>query len=145
MLMCRMVLHVYCFPLQHVSDIMIFYPIVFQSIMKHGVLRELHTALVITSNKSIRSHIVSQTATLNAIYSASTVLKATDLCFLLHQETMLNSKVKQQLNVLFRSTIRFAQSISTYPCKLKFTLEAYLRPYPIVPRIYLNKCFIVIQ
>jgi hypothetical protein len=58
-------------------------------------------------NKSVRilqSHTASRTATLNAIYSASAVLKATELCFLLHQETMANSKVKQQPDVLFRST-----------------------------------------
>jgi hypothetical protein len=39
MLMCRKVLHMYSFPLHHVSDIMIFYLNVFQSIVKHRVLR----------------------------------------------------------------------------------------------------------
>jgi hypothetical protein len=51
--MCRKILHVYYFPLQYVSNIMIFYFDVFQSIMKHRVLRELHTTLVITSNNGI--------------------------------------------------------------------------------------------
>jgi hypothetical protein len=51
-LMCRKVLHVYYFPLHHVSDIMIFYLNVFRSIMKHRVLRELHTTLVITMNNN---------------------------------------------------------------------------------------------
>ena len=48
LLMGRKVLQVYCFPLHHVSDIVIFYLDVFRSIMKHRVLKELHTALVIT-------------------------------------------------------------------------------------------------
>jgi hypothetical protein len=43
---------VYCFPLHHVYDIMIFYLNVFRFIVKHGVLRELHIALVITINNS---------------------------------------------------------------------------------------------
>ena len=51
--MCRKVLRVYCFPLHHVSDIMIFYLNVFRSIMKHKVLRELHTTLVITMKNRI--------------------------------------------------------------------------------------------
>jgi hypothetical protein len=51
--MCRKVLHMYFFPLQHVYDIMIFYLIVFRSIMKHGALRELHIDLVITNNNRI--------------------------------------------------------------------------------------------
>jgi hypothetical protein len=40
------VLHVYLFPLHHVSDIMIFYLNVFRSIIKHRFLKELHTTLV---------------------------------------------------------------------------------------------------
>jgi len=72
------------------------------------------------------------------------VLKAIELCFLLHQETMVDPKVKQQPDVLFQSSALLAQSASTYPCKLKSTLEAYLEPYPIVPCIYLNTCFFAI-
>jgi hypothetical protein len=53
LLMCRKVLHVYFFPLHHVSDIMIFYLNMFRSIMKHRVLIELHTALVIINNNRI--------------------------------------------------------------------------------------------
>ena len=47
LLMCRRVLHMYCFPLHHVSNIMIFYLNVFRYIMEHRVLKELHIALVI--------------------------------------------------------------------------------------------------
>ena len=57
LLMCRKVLHVYCFPLHHVSDIMIFYLNVFRSIVKHRVLRELHTTLVIMTNSG-RIHLM---------------------------------------------------------------------------------------
>jgi hypothetical protein len=39
----------------------------------------------------------------------------------------------------------YTQSASAYPCNLMSTLEAYLRPYPTVPRRYLNTCFVVIQ
>jgi hypothetical protein len=57
LLMGRKVLQVYCFPLHHVSDIMIFYLNVFQSVMKHKVLRELHTTMVITKNNG-RIHLM---------------------------------------------------------------------------------------
>jgi hypothetical protein len=57
LLMGRKVMHVYCLPLHHVSDIVIFYLDVFRSIMKHRVLRELYTALVITMNSS-RIHLM---------------------------------------------------------------------------------------
>jgi hypothetical protein len=50
------------------------------------------------------------------------VLKATELCFLLHRETMANPKVKQQLDVLFWSIVLSVQSILEYPYKLKSTL-----------------------
>ena len=95
--------------------------------------------------RSLWSHTASRTTTLNAIYSASVVLKATELCFLLHQDTMEDPKVKQQPDVLFRSTALPARSASAYPCKLMSTMEAYLRPYPIVPWRYLNTCFTTIQ
>jgi hypothetical protein len=53
--------------------------------------------------------------TLDPIYSASVVLKATEFCFLLYQETMENFTVEKQLDVLFRSTVLFSQSKLTYP------------------------------
>jgi hypothetical protein len=57
LLICKKVLHVYCFPLHHVYDIIIFYLNVFRSIVKHRVLIELHTTLVITMNNG-RIHIM---------------------------------------------------------------------------------------
>jgi hypothetical protein len=47
----------YCFPMHHVSDVMIFYLNVFRSIVKHKVLREHHTNLVITMNNG-RIHLM---------------------------------------------------------------------------------------
>jgi hypothetical protein len=47
LLMCRKVLHVYYFPLHHVSENDILSQRVFDLIMKHRVLKELYTALVI--------------------------------------------------------------------------------------------------
>jgi hypothetical protein len=52
--------------------------------------------------------------TLIAIYSASMVLKVTNFCFLLHQETMEKFMVEHQLDVLFRSTVIFALFESAY-------------------------------
>jgi hypothetical protein len=48
-LMCRKVIPMYCFPLHHVFDIMIFYLNVFQSIMKHRVLKEIYKHLWLSS------------------------------------------------------------------------------------------------
>jgi hypothetical protein len=45
--MCRKVLHVYDFPLHHISDIRIFHLIVFRSIRKHWVLKDLYTRLLV--------------------------------------------------------------------------------------------------
>jgi hypothetical protein len=62
------------------------------------------------------------------MYSASVVLKAIEPCFLLHQETMADPKVKKKPKVLFLSTALPAQFASAYPYNLKSTLVAYLRP-----------------
>jgi hypothetical protein len=48
LLVCRKVLHMYCFPLHDISDIMVFDLNVFRFIVKHKILRELHTTLVIS-------------------------------------------------------------------------------------------------
>jgi hypothetical protein len=53
--------------------------------------------------------------TLNDIYFAYVVLKATELFFLQHQETMTTFTIEQQPDVLFWSTILSAQSVSAYP------------------------------
>ena len=89
--MCRKVLHVYDFPLHHISDIRIFHLIVFRSIRKHWVLKELYTQLWLSSYNPSHDQVNLSEAceaillrTLDAIYSASVVLKATEFCFLLH-------------------------------------------------------------
>jgi hypothetical protein len=48
LLVCRKVLHMYCFPLHHISNVMVFDLDVFRFIVKHKILLELHTTLVIT-------------------------------------------------------------------------------------------------
>ena len=60
--MCRKVLHVYDFPLHHISYIRIFHLIVIWSIRKHWVLKNLYTRLLVIiigsiswSSKSVRS------------------------------------------------------------------------------------------
>jgi hypothetical protein len=55
--MSRKILHMNCLPLHHVSDIVILDFNVFRSVMKHWVLGELYTTLVITVNSS-RIHLV---------------------------------------------------------------------------------------
>ena len=67
--MSRKILYMYCLPLHHVSDIVILDFNVFRFVMKHWVLGELYTALVVTMNsrrihlmivvKSLRSHTTS--------------------------------------------------------------------------------------
>jgi hypothetical protein len=52
--------------------------------------------------------------TLDVIFSASMVLKAIEFCFFLHQEPMATFIVEQQSDVLFQSTVLFAQSESAY-------------------------------
>jgi hypothetical protein len=120
---------VYYFPLHHIFDIMIFHLNVFRSIKKHWVLKELYKRLLLSSYNSSHDQVNMSEAceatllrTLDVIYFAFVVLKATEFCFLLHQGTMANFTITQQLDVLFRSTILSAQSVSAYPCKLNFTL-----------------------
>jgi hypothetical protein len=50
-------------------------------------------------------------STLDDTYFDSVVLKTTEFCFLLHQEIMAIFTVRQQLDVLFRSTVLSAQSV----------------------------------
>jgi hypothetical protein len=62
LLMCRKVLHVYNFPLHHISDIWIFHLIVFRSIKKQWVLKDIYTRILVIiigsiswSSKYVRS------------------------------------------------------------------------------------------
>ena len=61
---------------------------------------------------SFLSHMASHEVVLAAKYSASDELKATDFCFLLHQEVIPDPMLKQYLEVLFRSTELPTQSAS---------------------------------
>ena len=83
--------------------------------------------------------------TLAAIYSASVILSATEVCFLLNQDIIVDPKLKQQPETLFLSTALRAQSESIYPCNLTSSPKTYLTPYPIVPHKYLNTCFVATQ
>jgi hypothetical protein len=61
LLMCRKVLHMYDFPLHNISHIRIFHLIMFRSIKKHQVLKDIYTWLLVIiigsiswSSKSVR-------------------------------------------------------------------------------------------
>ena len=125
LLMCRKVLHEYDFPLHLISEIRMFHLIVFRSIRKHWVLKELllttfrhhhkiHLMVKQICQKLLNPHYF---AHLMLIYSASMVLNAIEFCFLLHQETMANFKVEHQPDVFFQFTVLSSQSESTYPTK----------------------------
>jgi hypothetical protein len=67
-------------------------------------------------------------ASLAAMYSASTILCAMDPYFQIDQEIIADPKLKQYLEVLFRSIGLLAQSTSAYPCKNKPPLDVYIKP-----------------
>jgi hypothetical protein len=106
------------FPLHHVSDIKIFNLNVFRSIMKHWVLKEIYTQLWLSSWDPSHDQVNMSEAceaiflcTLDDTYFDSVVLKTTEFCFLLHQEIMAIFTVRQQMDVLFWSTVLSAQSV----------------------------------
>jgi len=125
----------------------------FRLVMRYWVLWEIHTILVIIMNHSGIQHIPKQSCkdllkTHYFVYFHTycnilvfTILKATIVCFMLHQKIMEEPKLKKHPEVLFLSITLPAQSESTYPCNLMSVLEAYLRAYPIVPRKYLKTFF----
>ena len=90
-------------------------------------------------------HIASHAAKIAAIYSASTKLSATDLCFLLYQETVVNPILKIPPDVLFLSVGLPAQSASVKPHSLTSSDCLYHNPYPNVPLRYLNTCLPAFQ
>ena len=90
------------------------------------------------SLNSFRNQTSSQQAILAAIYSTSTVLKATDFCFLLIQDIEAEPKVKKHLDVLLQSTTLPTQLVWVYPSSLKLPV-VYLSPWLIAPRRYLNR------
>jgi hypothetical protein len=92
--------------------------------MKHMILRELYTTLVILVNncgfgstlKKYESSFLSSTASLLAplatMYSAFAVLWAMEPYFPLDQEIIAEPKLKQYLKVLFQYTVLPIQSES---------------------------------
>jgi hypothetical protein len=109
-------------------------------------LRKLQPSTLPLSEGGILCHAksITKVVKLNAMYSDSVVLKATEVHFLLHQETMEDNKVKQHLKVFFLSTMLPAQSELIYSCHVISILEVYLRPCRTVPQKYLNTCFTTI-
>ena len=97
------------------------------------------------SASSFWSHTTSLLAVMAAIYLASAVLSATELCFLLIQNITADPMLKQHPLVFFLSTALLAQSESVYLCRFSPSSAVYLRPYPTVPFKYTRMCFAAIQ
>ena len=150
--MCRKVLYVYDFPLHHISNIRIFHLIMFRSIRKHWVLKDLYTQLLVIiigsiswSSKYVRSlwsHIASHTRCY-ILYLCGTQGHKVLFPAASRNHGKLHGRTSTGCALLVHCT--FYSIGIDISCKLKFTLEAYLRPYPIVPHIYLNACFTAIQ
>ena len=75
-----------------------------------------------------QSHTTSLLAALATMYYASVVIWAMELCFLLDREIIVEPKLKQYPEVLFRSTVLPIQSESVKPWSITPPLEVYLRP-----------------
>ena len=73
------------------------------------------------------------------------MLKATDFCFLLHQETIPDPTLKKYLEIIFPSNELSAQSASMNLHSLTSSPLVYLNPYSTVPRTYLKICLTVAQ
>ena len=142
--MCRKVLHVYDFPLHHISDIKIFHLIMFRSIRKHWVLKEIYTQLLVIiigsiswSSKSVRS-LWSHIASLTHCYILC--LCGTQGHRVLFRVASgnhgkLHGRTSTECALPVHSTFLSIWIDISY--KLKFTLEVYLRPYPTVPHVLL--------
>ena len=70
------------------------------------------------------SHIPSQVAMLAAMYSTSVELNATNFCFLLNQETTPDPMLKQEPEVIFRSSTHPTQSTSVKPANCTLSLHS---------------------
>ena len=90
-------------------------------------------------------HIASHVAKLATMYSASIELSATDLCFLLYQETVVDPLLNISPDVLFLSVGLPAQSASVKPCSFTSSNYLYHNPYPDVPLRYLRTCLPTFQ
>ena len=77
---------------------------------------------------SFLSHMTSHEAVLAAIYSASDELRATNFCFLLHEEVIPDPMLKQYLEVLFESIELPTQFVSINLLNLISLLLVYNSP-----------------
>jgi hypothetical protein len=71
----------------------------------------------------------------NSTYSSSVVFKATEISFPVVSGNHGKLHGRTSTGCVFRSTILYALIVISY--KLKFSLEAYFKPYPTVPRVLL--------
>ena len=89
--------------------------------------------------------IASHAAWLAVMYSASAELSATDLCFLMYQETVVDPILKTPPDVLFLSVGLSAQYASVKPCNFTSSTHLYHRSYSDVPLGYLKTCLLTFQ
>ena len=119
-----------------------------KSLMQLWLSHKIFVASILLLNRFTRnflSHMAWHEAVLVAIYSASTELKATYLCFLLHQEVIPDTMLKPYPVVLFRSTELLAQTTPVNPLSLMSLPWVYISPCSIIPHIYLITCLAVAQ
>jgi hypothetical protein len=115
LLICSDILKLHFSLLHHISDIMVLDLDMLGLVMKHQVLQQLHQIQVASNSRSnnptniFQSHTSSLLAEHAAIYSASAVLSTTLVFFLLNHEIIADPKLKQHLDVLFRSATLPAQ------------------------------------
>jgi hypothetical protein len=129
MFICGYVLKFYCSLLYHVSDEMIF---------DLNVLRPDQIVMQ-EASEAIMLHDLRHWLQYTLLLLVPSVI---EVCFLLIQDIIVDPKLKQHPKVLFLSTSLHAQSESVYPYNPTSPPETYLRPYPIIPRKYLNTCFV---
>ena len=87
----------------------------------------------------------SHAAWLAGMYSALDELSATDLYFLLYQETTIDPMPKIPLDVHILSNGLSAQSALVKPWSFNPSIRLYHNPYYVVPLRYLKTCLPTIQ
>jgi hypothetical protein len=118
LLMCRKVLHLYCFPLHHVSEDKILSQCVLIYHETQVSQRDSHNSgynhrIPHDQVNLLEAYEATLFHTLNDIYFASVVLKATELCFLLHQEIMANKNRMCFSNPLYFLSILYIPANSS--------------------------------
>jgi hypothetical protein len=93
----------------------------------------------------LQIQIASQLARLASMYSASAKLSATECCFLLNHEIIVDPELKKNPKVLFLSITLPFQSEYVYPCNCTMQTLRHLSPKSIVLQIYLKTCFSTTQ